>query len=107
MDADLDELQTALRRLVDRLGLLPERHWPAGYDVAAVAVQELRTLTLELGDVGPDQVPRIAARTAGAQVAVIGNDFLHIAALCQDRRKVSAATKRALAAVTSATSALP
>jgi len=107
VNTELNEVQLALGRLVDRLGRLPERHWVAGYEVAAVAVQELRKLTLALGDSGPVEVPRIAARAAGAQLAVIGADFLASAKDCQDEDKLAATTQRALAAVKSATSALP
>ena len=107
MNTELNEFQIALGRLVDRLGRLPERHWVAGYEVAAVAVHELRKLTLALGDSGPVEVPRIAARAAGAQLAVIGADFLTSVQRCQDEVKAASATQRALVAVKSATSALP
>lgn len=107
VNTELNEFQIALGRLVDRLGRLPERHWVAGYEVAAVAVQQLRKLTLALGDSGPVEVPRIAARAAGAQLAVIGADFLASVQRCQDDVKVASATQRALVAVKSATSALP
>lgn len=107
MATDLDEVRLALGRLVDRLGRLPERHWAAGAEIAAATVHQLRALTIELGDEGPGSVPRVAARAAGAQVAVIGGDFLRSAAACQDPDGVAAATEKALAAVTSAASALP
>jgi len=107
VNTELNDFRIALDRLVDRLGRLPERHWVAGYEVAAVAVHELRTLTLALGDSGPVEVPRIAARAAGAQLAVIGADFLASVQRCQDEDKLAATTQRALAAVKSATSALP
>ena len=104
---DPEVLRQALGRLVDRLGRLPERHWAAGYEVAFVLVQHLRELTMDLGDVGPPQVPRIAARAANVQVAVLGEDLLRCASTCRDSAKVAAAMKRALAAVDASTSALP
>ncbi|MFM8351762.1 MAG: hypothetical protein ACKN9D_11935 [Actinomycetales bacterium] len=107
MAADREDLRLALGRLTEHLGRLPERHWTTGSQIAATVVHQLRALTIELGDEGPAHVPPVGARAAAAQAAVIGEDFLRSAAACQDPIAVAAATQKALAAVTSAASALP
>ncbi len=104
---DLGELEMVLDRLVERLGLMPERHWVTAYQAVAPAMQELRQLSIELGDDGPDEIPVIAARAVGAQLSVIGRDFLRTAACCPDETTRQAARARALSALKRARSALP
>ena len=78
---DLDDVATELRRVVDRLNSLPlpkvEAVLPQCHDTAVLIVDNARVLdpTIPAGTA----LPVVGATAAGAQLAVVGRDFLSIA----------------------------
>jgi len=80
---DLDDVATELRRVVDRLNSLPltkvEPLLPGCHEVAELIVA--RTRDLEPTMPADHALPTVGASAAGAQLAVVGRDYL--AALSQ------------------------
>ncbi len=75
---DLDDVATELRRVVDRLNSLPlpkvEAVLPQCHDTAVLIVDHTRLLDPRMP--GGTELPVVGATAAGAQLAVVGGDYL-------------------------------
>jgi len=83
---ELDDIERELGRVVDRLNSLPlskvEPLVPRCHEVAETLVTATRAIG---GDVPVDAfLPQVGAQAAGAQLAVVGADFLTAARLAPD-----------------------
>jgi hypothetical protein len=76
--SDRDDVATELRRVVDRLNSLPlakvEPHLPTCHDMALFIVE--RTWELDATVPADVTLPTVGAGAAGAQLAVVGRDYL-------------------------------
>lgn len=89
---DVDDFDTELRRVVDRLRSMPMSRLPGVEQTVRQACLELLDVSSSLGDPAPALLPSLRPTAAGDQVAVLGADVRDAALRRSDAAALAAAT---------------
>lgn len=89
---DVDDFDTELRRVVDRLRSMPMPRLEGVQEPARQACLDLLEVSRSLGDPAPASLPTLRPTAVGEQVAVLGNDVRAAAMRSADADALASAT---------------